>query len=79
MIIYNVKVNSNLVLKLFFGIAIIIAIIFFSISAYRIFKASATIKIDDEIKQTEVYEITANNYTNILKAVHDNIDTYKGQ
>lgn len=79
MIIYNVKLNSNFLLKLFFGIAIIIAIIFFSVSAFKIFKASAMVTINDEIKQNGVYEITANNYTNVLKAVHDDVDTYVGQ
>ena len=35
--------------------------------------------VDDEISHSNVTEITANNYTNILKAVHDNIDSYLGK
>ena len=34
--------------------------------------------VGDEIKNG-VYEIKASNYTNILKTVHDNLETYIGQ
>ena len=79
MFIYNMKVNSNGILKIIFGIAILIAILFFGISAYKIFTKSAEVKVEDEMRQTDVYNITASNYTNILKAVHDDLDTYLGQ
>ena len=36
-------------------------------------------KSESKASQNEVYEIPANNYTNILKSVHDDVDTYVGQ
>lgn len=74
MFIYNFKLNKTNIFKIFLIVVIIIIIIFAGITAYRIFT--------EGIKTASVHgiaEITANNYTNILKAVHDDLDTYSGQ
>ena len=78
MFVYNVKFNKNKIIKIGFIIAITIAILILAISSYKIFKKGNEVNVNDEIKNG-VYNITANNYTNILKSVHDNIDTYIGQ
>lgn len=45
-----------------------------AITVYKIiFKSESNASPD------EIYEIPSNNYTNILKSVHDDIDTYVGQ
>ena len=36
-------------------------------------------KSESKASLNEIYDIPANNYTNILKSVHDDIDTYIGQ
>ena len=77
MFIYNVKLNSNVLLKTIFVIISVIVIIFFGISAYRIF--NETVRVKDTIPASDVCVITANNYTNILKTVHENLDNYVGQ
>ena len=79
MFIYNFKINGTLILKIIFGIVIVIGIIFFAISAYRIFEASSTIQTDESIPPSDVSDIQTANYTNVLKAVHDNLDYYIGK
>lgn len=79
MFIYNFKINSKNILKIVFIIAIIIAIIFFVISAIRIFNASNLFTINDEIPTEDICTITTSNYTNILKSVHENLSNYLGQ
>ncbi len=77
MFIYNVKLNSKSIVKISFIILAIIVVIFFLISLYKIF--SSTIKVNDGLDTPEVAYIQADNYTNILKSVYENVDTYVGQ
>ena len=50
-------------------------------SIYNLFfaKTSSMNLIDDSIPSSEPAEIISSNYTNILKQVHNNLDTYVGQ
>ena len=73
MFICNFKVNTKNILKIGFVIAIIISVIFFIISTIKIFKASNVFTTNDEIPKKDVYTITASNYTNVLKSVHENL------
>ncbi len=73
MFIYNIKVNSGKIFKLIFALIILIVLIITGIVIYRTFSNSGSSPSDD------IYTINSTNYTNILKAVHDNIDTYVGQ
>lgn len=78
MFICNIKVNGN---KLFKTILIVFGIIVLIITAfvfYRIF-ASNKVKVNDSISHSNITEINPNNYTNILKATHDDIDSYIGK
>ncbi len=78
MFICNIKVNGN---KLFKTILMILGIIVLIITAfvfYRIF-ASDKLKVNDSIPHSNVTEISPNNYTNILKATHDDINSYVGK
>ena len=77
MFIYNVKLSSKNIVKISFIIFSIIVIVFFLISLYKIF--STTLKVRDEIEAPDVAYIQADNYTNILKSVYENLDTYVGQ
>ena len=77
MFIYNVKVNSKNIVKVIFIIMSIIITIFFIISIYKII--SESIRVRDEIKAPDVSLVEPENYTNILKEVYDNLDTYIGQ
>ena len=77
MFIYNIKLNSKNIVKIAFAIMSIIITIFFIISIYKII--SESIKVRDEIPLPEVSYIEAKNYTNILKEVYEDLDTYVGQ
>lgn len=79
MFICNFKLNLKNILKVGFVIAIIISVIFFIISTIKIFKASNVFTTNDELPKRDVYTITASNYTNVLKSVHENLPNYIGQ
>ena len=75
MFIYNLKLNNRVLSRIFIfvSLAIIFAIIFFSI--YIIFfknKSSGDVKFD------EIIDLNENNYTNILKSANEDIDSYIG-
>ena len=81
MFVYNLKINK---MRIFKGIMIIFGIIILSLMfviGFNIFKNANPEKnlIDDSIPSSEIAALKPENYTNILKAVHNDIDTYIGQ
>lgn len=78
MFIYNLKVDGNKLGKIFLGILLCIMIIITAIVVYRIL-GNNYFKTSDNSEPLKVQELTVNNYTNVLKTVHDNIDTYVGK
>ncbi len=78
MFILNFKVNGNKLGKIFLGILLVIILIITFIVCYRIL-GNQFFKTNDKLKQNDVQELTVTNYTNVLKTVHDDIDTYVGQ
>lgn len=79
MFIYNLKLDGNKLFKaLMIGILIIILIICI-ISVYKVFFSNKVIKTQDNIVTPNIIQINSSNYTNVLKAVHDNIDEYVGK
>lgn len=81
MFVYNFKLNRTNIFKFILVIAIIIFVILFGIAVYRIVSASLnqSFKVNDSILQGDVATLTADNYTDVLKMVHDDLDTYIGQ
>ena len=83
MFVYNFKVNRTSIFKCILIIVALIFIILFGIAVYRIISASLgdtnDFKVNDSIFQGEVASLTADNYTDVLKMVHDDLDTYIGQ
>lgn len=83
MFVYNFKVNRTSIFKCILIIAALIFIILFGIAVYRIVSASLgstnDFKVNDSIFQGEVASLTVDNYTDVLKMVHDDLDTYIGQ
>ena len=72
MFVYNVKINGSKVFKIFFAIVIILIICILGVVLFRIF--SGANKASSCMPQNDVSEISAKNYTNVLKTVHENID-----
>lgn len=72
----NIKLSK--LFKIFFIIVAIIMVIFFGISVYQIYTKTVSVSTNGE-NNSDIVEITANNYTNVLKAVHEDIDEYVGK
>ena len=77
MFIYNIKLKSKIIYRILLIIIIASVLFLCGIVAYRLY--NATIKVDDNINNNENIEITNENYSTILKSVHENIDTYVGK
>lgn len=77
--IYNIKINGGKVLRLAIILLSLLMLGIFLYSLYRIFVSSGKFFVNDKIKKQDIVEINTDNYTNILQAVHDNLDSYIGQ
>lgn len=77
MFIYNFKFNGKALVKILLILVAIAVTLYFVISAYKIYHNS--FKVKDEMDENKTMNLTAENYTNILKAVHDDIDSYVGK
>lgn len=75
MFVYNVKISSRSFFKLVFVLLFIVIFIITGFSIYKTF----SFKNNPSSSLDNVYTINPSNYTNILKAVHENLDNYIGQ
>lgn len=78
MFIYNIKISGGKALRIIIIALSIFMLIVFGISIYRIFFSSGKFVVNDKIKNEKITEIKAENYTNILQAVHDKPESYLG-
>ena len=79
MFIYNFKINGSKVYKIFFSAMVIILVFIVSLVMLKMFKgASNSANNDTCMPKNHISKLTVNNYTNVLKTVHDNIDNYVG-
>ena len=76
MFIYNFKINGIKTFKTLFIIILLIIFLIVGIVTYRVFKGSNN--SDYSLLKNSNFEIKPSNYTNILKAVSENIDDYVG-
>lgn len=79
MFICNISLNKTGLVKLLFAIIAIVLICFFAFSAYRIFSESINSSVNDSVPNPDVIDISASNYTNVLKTVHDDLNSYVGK
>ena len=73
MFVCNLKLDKKLIFKIGFILLFIIVLIIAGFSFYKIFYSE---RINDDIPIPNVSNISSNNYTNILKSVHDNLDEH---
>ena len=78
MFIFNFKINGNRTAKIFMGILCIIVLIITVFICYKVI-FNNFFKTNDEYLANTTFEITAQNYANVLQNVHNDIDTYVGQ
>ena len=80
MFIYNFKVNGKICFKILMLIMGVIVLAIFALSVYKLLLAQEEIiTTNDEIRHSNITEITPKDYTNILKAVHENLNSYVGK
>ena len=79
MFVFNFKVNKNYLFKTIILLCIIICISLMIAFIYKIFTTDKSSNQDECIPKKGVAVISDKNYTNILKMVNDNLDTYIGQ
>lgn len=79
MFIYNIKLNGNKLFKVILILLFVIIFVLCSVAIYKIFFKDSKLFVNDELRASEIVELDSSNYTNTLKAVHDNIDEYVGQ
>ncbi len=82
MFICNIKLNKKLIFKISLILMFLIAIIIAILGIWQVINKSNNNIInylDDSIPSSEIAQIKPQNYTNILKSVHENIDDYIGQ
>ncbi|MBR3249344.1 MAG: hypothetical protein IKF83_01430 [Clostridia bacterium] len=68
----NIKLSK--LFKFFFVIVAIIMVIIFGFSAFKIYSNS-----NNTVSDSNIIEISPNNYTNVLKTVHEDLDSYIGK
>ncbi len=83
MIIYNLKLNKTSVLKHLIILMLLLSIAISVLSVYKMINSSKEkeqfLTENPCIQDTDVAVIKSSNYSNILKQVHEDIDTYIGQ
>ena len=80
MFVFNVKVNGSKIFKYFFIGVIIFLVIVLGIVVYKVFNgANNSTKYESCLPKNGISQIAPNNYTNVLKTVHENIDSYIGK
>ncbi len=78
MFIYNLKLNKNLLVKIFICISLVVIFSILAFSIYIIFFKNTTNTLASK-KNDEIFDLNELNYTNILKAANENIDDYVGK
>lgn len=78
MFVYNLKIDGTKTFRIIVISIILIALLVLSISIYNFYYKSKFV-LADSLPSNSVANIEASNYTNILKQVYDDIDTYVGQ
>ena len=79
MFIYNIKINGSKTFKFFFISITLLVVIIVGIVSFKVFHGANHAKEKSScLPQSQVSKLSATNYTNILKVVHENIDSYVG-
>ena len=80
MFVYNFKINGSKVFKFFMLLVVILLLILTGIVTINLFKGASKQNSNATcMSNSNIAKLTPSNYTNILKLVHENIDTYIGQ
>lgn len=79
MFIFNLKINKNSFFKIIIAICSIVCIGLMVVAIYKIYNISKISNQDECLPQKGIATISDKNYTNVLKMVNDDLNTYIGQ
>lgn len=80
MFVFNMKMDGNRTSKIFMGVLCAILLFITCFVCYKvIFNSSFKTNDDTSRLKNQIFEISSQNYTNVLQNVHDNLDNYVGQ
>ena len=79
MFVQNFKINGRLVFKVTFVILLLIVLIMCAAGVYKVFNTGENCCSDyDNYVKNNINVISTNNYTNVLKTVHNDLNSYVG-
>ena len=78
MFVCNFKINGSKLFKVFFTCITLLLIFILVFVTYKIFYGANSAN-SSCMPQADVFKINPKNYANILKTVHNDIDTYVGK
>lgn len=82
MFICNIKLNKKIIFRISLILMFLITILIAILGIWQVVSKNNNTDVNylnDSIPSSEIAQIKPQNYTNILKAVHDNLDDYIGQ
>ena len=79
MFVFNLKINKDSFLKTIIAICAIICMALMVVSVYKIYNLNKKSDQDECLPNNGVANISDKNYTNVLKMVNDDLNTYIGQ
>jgi uncharacterized repeat protein (TIGR03943 family) len=78
MFVYNLKINKNFIFRLIIIIIVIVAIFILGFALFNFYNRSKS-TVNNCLPDSSIANIKSSQYTNILKQVYDDVDTYVGQ
>lgn len=79
MFVFNMKLDGNKTSKILIGLLCVILLIITIFICYKLLSNSFFKTNDKVLDKDSIFEITTQNYTNVLQNVHNNINDYIGQ
>lgn len=79
MFVFNLSLNKNKIAKIILIISCILVLGILVFACIKIFSKGSTFSINDRMEVPNVVQLNSSNYTNTLKTVHENLNSYVGQ
>ena len=79
MFVFILSLNKNKIAKILLIISCILVLGILIFACMKIFNKNSTFSINDRMETPNVVQLNTTNYTNTLKTVHENLNSYVGQ
>ena len=79
MFVFNLSLNKNRISKIVLVVSCILVLCILAFACIKIFGKDTTFGVNDKVESPDVVKLNSSNYTNILKTVHEDLDSYTGQ